>query len=46
MTGAASGIAREIASLWLDERNGDVVATIRPALPALKIEEPELPVWW
>ena len=39
-------IAQEIAFLWLDGRNGDVMAKMRPELPALRIDEPELPPWW
>ena len=41
-----SVIAHEIASLWLDGGNGDVMVKMRPELPALRIDEPELPPWW
>ena len=41
-----SVIAREIVSLWLDGENGDVMAKMRPELPAKRIDEPELPPWW
>ena len=39
-------IANEIVDLWLDGRNGDVMAKMRPELAALRIDEPELPPWW
>lgn len=39
-------VAREIVDLWLDGANGDVKAKMRPELPALRIDEPELPPWW
>lgn len=41
-----SVIAGEIVGLWLDGGNGDVMVKMRPELPALRIEEPELPPWW
>ena len=43
---APSVIAREIASLWLEGLNGDVMAKMRAELPAQRIDEPELPPWW
>lgn len=39
-------IAREIVALWLDGENGDVKAKMRPELPAVRIDEPQLPPWW
>jgi NAD(P)-dependent dehydrogenase (short-subunit alcohol dehydrogenase family) len=39
-------IAQEIVDLWLDGGNGDVMVKMRPELPALRIDEPELPPWW
>ena len=41
-----SVIAREIASLWLEGGNGDVMVKMRPELSALRVDEPELPPWW
>lgn len=39
-------IAREIVDLWLAGENGEVRVKMRPELPGLRIEEPELPPWW
>ena len=41
-----SVIAQEIVDRWLHGENGDVKIEMQPELPALRIDEPELPPWW
>lgn len=39
-------IAEEILDLWRSGENGEVRAKMRPELPGLRVDEPELPAWW